>query len=139
MKIFYRNNGLDLLQDGPTLPSLGNRYLHQNIAENCCFFLYGEKHSDLEKCLKLNILGGLSMVFCRYQEKGVTHIRHPDGPLCQQITGLDANSLYLWSLSQEMPVGEPLRYRRLDDSSDMLHCEKVCITCNFSQNSVKKQ
>jgi hypothetical protein len=68
-----------------------------------------------------NIVGGPSIVFHRYHEAGVTKIKRAvyerdgilqkwnigqEGNLVQQIIGYDANALYLWCMSQEMPCGQ---------------------------------
>eukprot|EP00732_Lithocolla_globosa_P003741 Lithocolla_globosa_v1_NODE_3122_length_1759_cov_57.233568.p2 type:complete len:179 gc:universal NODE_3122_length_1759_cov_57.233568:98-634(+) len=64
-------------------------------------------------------LGGPSIVFHRYHEVGKTKISRAtfntktnkwsvskNGKWVGQITGFDANALYLWCLGQEMPTGK---------------------------------
>ena len=54
--------------------------------------------------MKSNIVGGPSIIFNRYHEKGQTIIRNKTKQ-CQGCVGLDANALYLWALMQPMPTG----------------------------------
>ena len=52
------------------------------------------------------MIGGPSIVFCRYAEAGVSQIRshiYEDAKTCRAVLGLDANSLYLFCSGQEMP------------------------------------
>ena len=61
------------------------------------------------------MVGGPSLVFHRYHEKEVTKIRQSDygetARLCRSILGYDANALYLWSLTLNMPTGWHRRRR----------------------------
>ena len=55
------------------------------------------------------MIGGPSIVFCRYAEAGVSKIRshiEEDAKTCRAVQGLDANSLYLFCSGQEMPCGK---------------------------------
>ena len=57
------------------------------------------------------MIGGPSIVFCRYAEAGVSQIRshiysEADAKTCRAVQGLDANSLYLFCSGQEMPCGK---------------------------------
>ena len=61
--------------------------------------------------LKTGMIGGPSIVFCRYAEAGVSKIRshiysRADAKICRSVQGLDANSLYLFCSGQEMPCGK---------------------------------
>ena len=61
--------------------------------------------------LKTGMIGGPSIVFCRYAEAGVSKIRShiyrgADAKICRSVQGLDANSLYLFCSGQEMPCGK---------------------------------
>ena len=75
--------------------------------------------------LKTGMIGGPSIVFCRYAEAGVSRIRshiysdsdssageaagaklRADAKICRSVQGLDANSLYLYCSGQEMPCGK---------------------------------
>ena len=51
-------------------------------------------------------------MFSRYHEKDMTKLRpasEPSPKICQQITGFDANALYLATFMEEMPIGSPIR------------------------------
>ena len=61
------------------------------------------------------MVGGPSMVFCRYAERGVTGIRSHvhekeskkiKNKKCKTILGYDANALYLYCSGQKMPCGK---------------------------------
>jgi hypothetical protein len=54
--------------------------------------------------LKRNIVGGPSIIFHRFHEVDKTRIR--GGKLCKNVLGYDANALYLWAISEVMPVGD---------------------------------
>ena len=81
--------------------------------------------------LTTGMIGGPSIVFCRYAEAGVSQIRShiysrsdseagdresgeaaagaklsEDAKTCRAVLGLDANSLYLYCSGQEMPCGK---------------------------------
>ena len=59
--------------------------------------------------LKTGMVGGPSIIFCRYVEVGVSQIRshkYADAEVCKSIDGWDANSLYLHCSGQEMPCGK---------------------------------
>ena len=60
--------------------------------------------------LKTGMVGGPSIVFCRYAEQGVTYIRShvygKESKKCKAIIGYDANSLYLYCSGQKMPCGK---------------------------------
>ena len=93
---------LDMFKDSVSLPGLTQRYLFRNMG-NDYFTVFGEEHKDLYKEMKESVVGGPSIVFCRYQEKGKTLIKGKE--VCQRITGWDANSLYLSATGDYMPTG----------------------------------
>ena len=65
------------------------------------------------------MIGGDSLNFHRYHEKGVTTLRQNEhGETvcpCRSIVGYDANALYLWSLMQDMSMGWYTRRREDND------------------------
>ena len=78
-----------------------------------------EVHKDCKICAKneayemltTGMIGGPSIVFCRYAEAGVSRIRshrysEADAKTSRAVLGLDANSLYLFCSGQEMPCGK---------------------------------
>ena len=67
--------------------------------------------NEAYEILNTGMVGGPSIVFCRYAEAGVSQIRshiysRADAKICRSVQGLDANSLYLYCSGQEMPCGK---------------------------------
>ena len=61
------------------------------------------------KLLKKGMIGGPSIVFCRYAEAGVTKIKDhlfEDARVCKSVVDYDANSLYPYTFSRQMPSGK---------------------------------
>jgi len=50
------------------------------------------------------LVGGPSIIFHRFHKVDETRIR--GGKLCKKVLGYDANALYLWAISEVMPVGD---------------------------------
>ena len=60
------------------------------------------------------MIGGPSIVFCRYAEADVSKIRshrYQDAKVCKSIHRDDCNSLYLCCSGQEMPCGKEKLHR----------------------------
>ena len=84
------------------------------ISKNCKICTKNEAY----EMLTTGMIGGPSVVFCRYAEAGVSKIRshiysdsgaganQADAKTCRAVQGLDANSLYLFCSGQEMPCGK---------------------------------
>ena len=115
---FYAEKGLDMFKQGISVPGLSLRLLFKYINKTKHFFqLFGSKNKDLHKAVKNGVVGGPSIVFSRYQEAGLTRLRSVDwqgvanskAKLCQGVAGYDANALYLWCISQDMPTGVFMR------------------------------
>ena len=67
--------------------------------------------NEAYEMLTTGMIGGPSIVFCRYAEAGVSQIRshrysEADAKTCRAVLGFDANSLYLFCSGQEMPCGK---------------------------------
>ena len=84
--------------------------------KNPLIYLIDEKNKEVFYKLKNSITGGPSIVFHRYHEANETKIKRPiyengewkegeEGKVVQNITGFDANALYLWCIGNEMPCG----------------------------------
>ena len=103
----YKESGLDMLKDAPSLPGLGLRYGMKGLEG--VFHTFSPGQADLAQLVMSSIVGGPSLVFCRLAEVGHTRIRSPDygadALVCKALVGYDANSLYPWGMSCEMPVG----------------------------------
>ena len=86
----------------------------REISKDCKICTKNEAY----EMLKTGMIGGPSIVFCRYAEAGVSKIRshiysdsgaganQADAKICRSVQGLDANSLYLFCSGQEMPCGK---------------------------------
>ena len=89
--------------------------------------LDNEFGAELYALFRSNLVGGPSVVFHRYHEKGATRIRPVDygdaAKPCEVVLGVDANALYLYCLMQEMPVGRP-RVRREADGFSIANSHK---------------
>jgi hypothetical protein len=92
-------------------------------------YLINEENKDCFYLLRDNNVGGPSIVFHRYHERDVTRFRTvmrkngkyvlgQEGKLAKKIVGFDANALYLWSLSQDMPTST-LRYERFSENRNI--------------------
>ena len=77
----------------------------REISKDCKICTKNEAY----EMLTTGMIGGPSIVFCRYAEAGVSKIRshiEEDAKICRSVQGLDANSLYLFCSGQEMPCGK---------------------------------
>ena len=110
-KIFSREFDLDLLKHGKSIPGLTLRYLFKNIPDDVYFSLIPEHHNDLHTLLREEMVGGPSIIFKRYIERNITRIRGGT-KTAQRLVGLDANALYLWALSQDMPSEHFIRRQK---------------------------
>ena len=93
---------MDMFKDSVSLPGLTQRFLFRQLGEDY-FTIFGEKHKHLYKEMKESVVGGPSIIFCRYQEKDKTLIKGKN--LCKRVIGYDSNSLYLHCTGREMPTG----------------------------------
>ena len=114
---FYKNLQLDMFKDGISVPGLTLRYLFNNDEAN--FTLVNQKNADLHDLIKINNVGGPSIIFHRYHEANKTKIREniyqEDARPCETVVGYDANALYLWCIMQDMPTGTYVR-RKAEDA-----------------------
>lgn len=54
-----------------------------------CFHLFNRKNKDLVRLFRSNLLGGVSLIFDRFQQAGVTEVGHKvGGPITKKILGL---------------------------------------------------
>ena len=78
----------------------------KEIRDNCKICTKNEAY----EMLTTGMIGGPSIVFCRYGEAGVSkirsHIYSEKAKTCRSVHGLDSNSLYLFCSGQEMPCGK---------------------------------
>ena len=99
----YKNEGIDIFKDYITLPGVARRMLYESSRSN--FSLINHNNRDLYYVIKKNIIGGPSIIFDRYHEKGTTNIRNIPGNTCQAVVEYDCNGLYSYALKQKMPTG----------------------------------
>ena len=112
---FYQQRGTDMFKQGISVPGLTLLYLFNDLPEMTYFTLFNEKNKVLHHLAKDHVVGGPSLVFHRYHEKGVSTLRQnvygEAARPCRAIVGYDANALYRWSLMQDMPTGWYMRRR----------------------------
>ena len=102
----FRDQGIDCFKNSISLPGIARIKLMEHAKkENIAFPIFNTKFSHIHHMIKSHLVAGASIIFHRNQEVGATKIR-PDGKLCGSIEGYDCNSLYLHSISGEMPNGE---------------------------------
>ena len=99
---FYSKSDIDIFKESVSAPGIARKLLFKSCDKIFCLI---DKHDlALYKTFKANLIGGPSIVFKRYAERGITKIRDQVHE-CQKVIGLDCNSLYLWSIEQEQPSG----------------------------------
>ena len=106
--LFWKHLHTDIFKEGISLPGISLKYAMKTT--DAKFALYGEKFKWLHSDLREGVVGGPSIIFTRYHEKGVTKIRAhqlgQDAQTCELTMGVDANSLYLWGWAQDFPCGD---------------------------------
>ena len=106
--LFWRHLHIDIFKEGISLPGISLKYAMKTT--DAKFALYGEKFKWLHSDLREVVVGGPSIIFTRHHEKDVTKIRTQtfgaSAKPCQNVTGVDANSLYLWAWAQDFPCGD---------------------------------
>ena len=78
----------------------------REVRDNCKICTKNEAY----EILTTGMVGGPSIVFCRYAEAGISKIRshiysvagEEDAKICRTVIGFDANSLFLYCSGQEM-------------------------------------
>ena len=102
LKVYF-DGGIDIFKDYVTLPGVARRMLYNSTSSK--FSLFNSENANLYYTFKQNIVGGPSIIFSRYQEKGVTDIKNIPNNKCQSVVGYDCNGLYSYAIRQEMPTG----------------------------------
>ena len=72
---FYEQRGIDMFKQGISVPGLTLLYLFNDLPEKTYFTIFNEKNKDLHHLVKDHVVGGASLIFHRYHEKGVTTLR----------------------------------------------------------------
>ena len=108
LHLFWTHFGVDLFKEAISLPGVSLKYCMG--LTDATFALYGKNDSWLYKELRESVVGGPSLIFSRYHEKGVTKLRPYElgvqAETCQAVVGVDANSLYLGSWAKDFPCGD---------------------------------
>ena len=103
----YTEQKIDIFKDYVTLPGVARKLLYASTESN--FSLINQQNADLYYTYRKNIVGGPSIIFSRYHEKGVSNIKKIEGNKCQSIVGYDCNGLYSYAIKQNMPTGVYVR------------------------------
>ena len=129
--MIFKSKGIDMLKSAISLPGLAVRWMFA-LTNDCEIdssahgiennlqpvMLLDESSKDLYKLFREHLVGGPSIIFHRYHEKSATRLREAElgeeARDCQQILGVDANTLYLWCTVQNLPTGHPIR-REVDN------------------------
>ena len=103
----YKQAELNMLKDGPSLSSIGMCYgMHDTEG---LLYTFHPDQADLAQLLNKAIIGGPSIMFKRHVDVGHTAIIEPDYRAkalpCRALVGFNANSLYPWGMTQDMPIG----------------------------------
>ncbi|XP_033729182.1 uncharacterized protein LOC117318295 isoform X1 [Pecten maximus] len=101
---YYIGDGVDVFKTCISVPGVARQLLFRSMEGTAHFALFRDEDRDIHEKIQRGIVGGPSTVFRRYHEKGVTRIRDGD-KTCECFLGLDANALYLDSISKPMPTG----------------------------------
>ncbi|XP_069106330.1 uncharacterized protein [Argopecten irradians] len=107
---YYHQQNVDVFKTCISVPGVARTLLFRSIQGKAHFSLFDRRDESIHRMFQRNIVGGPAIVFRRFHEKDVTRIRDGAKP-CKSILGLDANALYLHSLSEAMPTG-PYSVRR---------------------------
>ena len=110
MQSFYYDQGIDLFKVAISVPGLARKMAFKAAREfGAHFSLLHQDDDDLFFTLKKNIVGGPSIIFKRFAEVETTFIKEDASKPCQNVTGWDANALYLYVLGQPQPCGGYVR------------------------------
>ena len=173
--MWEQEDRISLLTDGISLPGVTLKSLFSSLSPSfrrdgesdvefvermtALFSLIAHRDADFYSCLRKNIVGGPSIVFCRYAdafENVLLPEEHPERHLgtrirnglerVVKILGLDVNSLYPWAMSQPMPSGAYVRWLPVDKKGDTVDFENdpeavpfefYCSRPHFSQAALE--
>ena len=103
MKAFWQAHQIDIF-NFISLPGIAMKFEMQFLKQQG-IHLSVFNSEELYNLFRENMVGGPAIIFKRYAEAEKSFIRQNPEKMCQNIVGYDANALYLWALSQPMPVG----------------------------------
>ena len=102
MKAFWQEYGIDIF-NFISLPGIAMKFEMQFLKQQGIHLSVFDS-AQLYNLFRENMVGGPAIIFKRYAEGDKTVIRN-NPEMCQKVVGYDANALYLWALSQQVPVG----------------------------------
>ena len=103
---YYHDKGINVSSNFISVPGIAREILFDEARkQNAYFTIFNEYFSHLYELFRRNCYGGPSIVFHRKLIRNETPIRGNWEFLVKKIYGYDANSLYNWSISQDMPTG----------------------------------
>ena len=109
-KKYFLHKNVDVFKDNVSVPGIARQNLYKcGIKMGASFSLNDSLDRDIYDTIKENLTGGPSIIFCRKHIVGETYIREDHSRPCRSSVGYDANSLYLYAICQEMPVGRYIR------------------------------
>ena len=117
----YLQQGLDIFETFFSVSGVAKLQMMKKIEKNAFFCLFPKRHGDLYKNLRSQLTGGLTFIFCRLAILGETKIRSHEienSETVKKVLGLDANSLYLYTIAQNNPTGYFYRYKEEDFRPD---------------------
>ena len=92
---FYHTIGIEPFTKIVSLPGIARKLLFRDISEDNVFALFCKNTKSLYSLFDNNIVGGPSIVFCRYHEADKTkirsHIFKENAKYCKVIKGFDCN------------------------------------------------
>ena len=103
----YSQQKIDIFKYYVTLPGVARKLLYASTESN--FSLINQQNADLYYTYRKNIVGGPSIIFSRYHERGISDIKKIEGNKCQSVVGYDCNGLYSYAIKQNMPTGVYVR------------------------------
>ena len=99
----FLNEKVSIFKETISISNYARRKLFRST--DVVFPLFDNKNRDIFNTIQNNIVGGPSIIFTRFMEVGKTVIKNNMAFPVKNIIGLDANALYPFALSQEMPTG----------------------------------
>ena len=115
-KTFFIDQHIDIFKNCISVPGIARKMLFQRGEESGgSFALVHRRDEDLYDKMKSSLIGGPSIVTCRYHEVGQTYVREDFNKPCKSKEGYDFNSLYLYAIGQDMPTGNYILRKKQDD------------------------
>ena len=120
MPEFHEQRRIFLPIETLTLSGAANKFLHRsNKSEG--IFLFGFKNNELYQSVRINVVGGHSIVFSCYEEANETET---DDANVKSSVGYDAKGLSFSTIGGNMPTGSLTQF---------LRCQKQ--NCLVAKNS----